>query len=119
MDAKTKNKFKKMLLEERQRVLNAATKTLDEIKIDPDDLPDEVDQAVSELNQNLLLSLRDREREQLISINNALDRIANGTYGECTSCSDPIEIKRLEARPMCRLCFSCQEESERKRKVFA
>ncbi len=119
MDAKTKTRFKKILLEERERVLNAASKPLDDIKISTDDLSDETDHAVSELSQNLSLTLRDRERTLLLSINSALERIDNGSFGDCESCEDPIELKRLEVRPMCRLCFTCQEESEHKRKLFA
>ncbi len=119
MDQKTRTRFKKILLEERQRVLNAATKTLDEIQISSDDLPDETDQAVSELTQNLSLSLRDRERSSLLAINAALQRIDEGTFGICESCEDPIEAKRLEVRPMCTMCFVCQEEREHKQKLFA
>ena len=120
MDQKTRNRLKKILLEERQRVLNMATsKTLDDIQISTDDLADETDQAVSELNQNLNLSLRDRERTLLISLNAALQRIEDGTFGTCESCEDEIELKRLEVRPMTTLCFTCAEEREHKQKLFA
>lgn len=44
---------------------------------------------------------------EIASINRALLRIENGTYGECVRCGDPIAPKRLEARPEAALCFSC------------
>jgi len=119
MDAKLKAKFKKILLEERQRVLNSVSRPLDDIQVSTDDLADETDQAVSEIGQNLTLTLRDRERELLMSLNSALQRIDDGSFGTCNSCEEPIEARRLEARPICTFCFSCQEEQEHRKKLFA
>lgn len=119
MDAKNKARFKKVLLEERQRIMNMANKPLDDIQVNTDDLADETDQAVSELSQNLSLTLRDRERSSLAAINSALGRIEDGTFGQCEVCEEPIEPRRLEARPMSTMCFACQEEKEHKQKLFA
>lgn len=47
----------------------------------------------------------------------ALDRIADGTYGACTQCGQPIPSKRLAAVPWAPLCLSCQEQTERPRRL--
>ena len=119
MEQKTLNKFKKMLLDEKQRVINNSRKNLDDLKIDIDDLPDETDLAATEMNQNLAFKLRDRERLLLSKIDEALMKIEEGTFGVCEECEEPIEMRRLEARPVCNLCISCKEKQEHKEKIFA
>lgn len=63
------------------------------------------------------------EREQAISamldsrlsdIDNALDRIADGSYGICTTCTQPIPPRRLEALPFATLCVPCQSQAEKR-----
>lgn len=119
MEQKNLNKFKKLLLEEKQRVMNNSRKNLDDIKVDIDDLPDETDLAASEVSQNLAFKLRDRERLLLAKIDQALGRIEDGTFGTCEECEEPIEPRRLEARPVSTLCISCKEREEHREKVFA
>lgn len=118
MDQKQITKYKKLLLEERQRILNASRKGLEDIKVDIDDLPDETDQAASEVNQSLAFKLRDRERILLSKIDEALARIDEGTFGTCKDCEEPIETKRLDARPVTTLCLACKEKQEHREKIF-
>jgi DnaK suppressor protein len=120
MDAKTQMKYKKLLLEEKQRILNNSKNALkNELALSPDDLPDETDLAASEINQNLVFKLRDRERQLLSKIDEALARIDDGTFGTCTDCEEPIEVRRLEARPVSDLCIACKERQEHKEKIYA
>ncbi len=49
---------------------------------------------------------------EIASVNRALLRIDNGTYGECVRCGDVIAPKRLEARPEAALCFSCASREQ-------
>lgn len=119
MDQKTLNKYKKLLLEEKQRVMNNSRKNLDDIKIDTDDLPDETDLAATEVSQTLAFKLRDRERLLLSKIDTALAKIDEGNFGTCEDCEEPIEPKRLEARPVSTLCIACKERQEHREKVFA
>lgn len=44
----------------------------------------------------------------LRDINNALDKIKNNTYGICKYCEQPIEEKRMLARPMASACIKCK-----------
>lgn len=120
MNKKELAHFGKLLREEKARILNNAEKVVnEEIALSPDDLADEVDLASSELNQSMALRLRDRERLLLQKIEKALARVENGTFGICESCEEPIEVKRLEARPVATLCINCKEAEERDEKIYA
>jgi DnaK suppressor protein len=48
--------------------------------------------------------------ETLQEIEDALAKFADGTYGECESCGQPIQEARLEAMPAARLCMSCASQ---------
>ncbi len=120
MDARMKSKFRKLLTEEKQRLLVNSQKVLaNELALSPDDLPDETDLAVSAINQSLVFKLRDRERQLLSKVGFALQRLDEGTFGTCQECEEPIEPRRLEARPVSTLCISCKEREEHREKVFA
>ncbi|MBI3534489.1 MAG: TraR/DksA C4-type zinc finger protein [Deltaproteobacteria bacterium] len=120
MDTKTIIRFKKLLLEEKQRLLNNSKNAMkNELALSPDDLPDETDLAASQINQNLVFKLRDRERQLLTKIDEALAKIEEGTFGVCESCEEPIEPKRLEARPSTALCIACKEKQEHRQKIYA
>jgi DnaK suppressor protein len=59
------------------------------------------------------LRARDRQRKLILKIDAALSRIESGTYGYCEKTSEPISIKRLEARPIATLSIEAQERHER------
>ena len=112
-------RFKKMLEESRTQLLVSAPKTMEEeSNFDTDDLPDEIDQASSEYAQSMVFRLRDREKFLLKKIDKALERVADGSFGLCERCEDPINLKRLEARPVTTLCIRCKEEQEKKEKSY-
>ncbi len=120
MDKKTLARYRKILLEEKERIHNNSKKTMDqELNISQDDLPDEADLAATEINQNLVFKLRDRERQLLSKINEALHRMDEGNFGTCVDCEEPIEPKRLEARPVSTLCLKCKEQQEHREKIYA
>ncbi len=120
MNTQTMSKFKKILLAERDRLLNNSKASIkNDLNISTDDLPDEADLAASEINQSLTFELRNRERVMISKINTALKRIQDGTFGECEACEEPIEKRRLEARPFSTFCVNCQEMHEHKEKVYA
>jgi len=120
MKKKELSLFTTRLKEEKARILNNKERSKNEdMTLSPDDLADEVDLASSELNQSVALRLRDRERLLLQKIEEALARIEGGTFGVCESCEEPIEVKRLEARPVATLCILCKEAQERTEKIYA
>ena len=80
--------------------------------------PDPTDQASMETERNFDLRIKDRERKLIRKIDQALDRIADGEFGECEACGGEISVKRLQARPVTTLCIECktaQEQEERTR----
>jgi DnaK suppressor protein len=58
-------------------------------------------------------ALLSRGRERLIDLDRALERLSEGTYGECERCGQPIAAERLEARPASRTCIGCASTGRR------
>lgn len=113
-------KFRELLEEKRRAVIDRARKTLDEdMSLDPDDRPDEMDLASSEYYQSFEFRLRGREKFHLSKLELAIKKIDDGTFGICEICEEPIGKKRLEARPETSLCIQCKENQERDEKAFS
>jgi RNA polymerase-binding transcription factor DksA len=56
---------------------------------------------------------QERDIEELRDIEDANERIALGSYGECVDCGIDIPLQRLQAQPAARRCITCQESFER------
>lgn len=80
---------------------------------------DEADQSVAHLNEEAVLINTDRLRSQLMEIEFALARIANGEYGICEETQEPIEEQRLRAIPYTRLSIEGAEIRESHVRRFA
>ena len=112
-------KFKQLLTEKRDEIVKKAKQTLEEdMTLDANDLPDEMDLASSEYLQSFTFRLRGREKAFLDKIQKALAKIEDGSFGVCEECGEEISIKRLEARPETTLCIRCKEDQERMEKDF-
>jgi DnaK suppressor protein len=119
MDKVQLQKFKESLEAKRTEIIKRAEQTLQQdMSLDTDDFPDEMDLASSEYLQAFTFRLRGREKVFLSKIQKALERIDNGTFGVCEECDEPISIKRLEARPETTLCIRCKEDQERVERDF-
>jgi DnaK suppressor protein len=107
-------RFKKLLLEQRERLQGNQRKALGgDIHLDPDDFPDEIDTASSEINLQFTGRLREREQGLLAKVDTALKKIEDGEFGECVNCGEDIGVKRLRARPVAELCIDCKSEQEK------
>ena len=103
-----------ILLEQRERILDNVDRALfGELDLDPDDSPDEIDTAAAESSVSFIGRLRERERRLLNKIDQTLEKIERGTYGQCERCGEEIGVERLLARPVASLCISCKDEQER------
>ena len=71
------------------------------------------DDANETAEQSTMLTLQLSAARQLDHVNDALERIENGTYGTCTNCGKPINPARLDALPFSALCIDCQNLSDR------
>jgi DnaK suppressor protein len=74
---------------------------------------DSLDESTEEQGTSTRLRLADRDRNLIMKINSALERMDNDEYGYCVSCGEEIGEKRLRARPMTTMCIDCKEEQER------
>jgi len=111
--------FRKLLAEQRHKLLANADRTLrEDVILDKADLPDEMDLASADYNQGLVLRLRDRERFLLGKVDKALKKIDEEEFGICEECGERISLKRLKARPVTTLCIRCKEEQERREKMY-
>jgi RNA polymerase-binding transcription factor len=80
----------------------------------PDDgIQDLADKAASAYSKELNFSLSDGERNLLMSIDEAFNRMREGSYGTCTNCGNVIGEKRLQAVPWTPFCIDCQELQEK------
>jgi len=70
------------------------------------------DQGSDALFQEEIFLGIERESSLLYEIEEALNRIDNGTYGLCTSCGQPVGGSRLEALPYASLCVHCKSKDE-------
>ena len=78
---------------------------------------DLTDRASAETDRALELRTRDRARKLIGKIDQALERVENGTYGYCEETGEPIGLKRLEARPIATLSIEAQERHEKMERV--
>jgi DnaK suppressor protein len=105
--------FRLKLLRWRDELLHEAQLTLSALQEEPLTEPDIADRATTETNRSLELRTRDRARKLISKIDEALERIDDGSYGYCEETGEPIAISRLEARPIATLSVEAQERHER------
>ena len=74
---------------------------------------DVADRASIETERTLELRTRDRARKLINKIDDALERVEDGSYGYCEETQEPIGLSRLEARPIATLSIEAQERHER------
>ncbi|MBW1708775.1 MAG: RNA polymerase-binding protein DksA [Deltaproteobacteria bacterium] len=118
MNQKKIDYFKDLLNGRVNELLGQADATVVNMTDAGDNFPDPADRASLESDRSFTLRIRDRERKLINKIQEALQRIEDGTFGICESCGEDIELKRMEARPVTTLCIKCktrQEISEKSR----
>ena len=109
--------FRRKLEAWKAELLDDATETISGLSQENLHQPDQMDRAQIESNAALDLRTRDRERKLLQKIESALRRIDDGSYGYCVETDEPINLRRLEARPIASLSLHAQERHERMERV--
>lgn len=71
------------------------------------------DQATDLYDREFSLTLAEGERERLFSLDEAIKKIDEGSYGLCEGCGSPIAKRRIKAMPNASNCIKCQQEKER------
>ena len=118
--ARTKTKVnqfeaqREALLKKQKEMLDSFNRDRAAGNAQPDDgIQDLADKAASAYSKELNFSLSDSDRETLVLIEEALDRIEGTSYGVCTNCQATISEKRLQAVPWTPFCIDCQELQEK------
>ncbi|MBP1718424.1 MAG: molecular chaperone DnaK [Deltaproteobacteria bacterium] len=105
---------RKAILTMRQKLLaEISEKPIPETLIATTDIGDLIDQAGDERDREMSLLLTGRDKEKLQSINEALEKIREGSYGVCEECGDKIGPGRLKVMPLAKYCVSCQSKLEK------
>lgn len=114
MEKKRLDTFKKRL-EDRQRELRTTVNRTaqDGREADLESAQDVADRAAQSYNKEFLFHQSNNERQLLQMVESALSRIHEGTFGQCISCGEEINPKRLDAVPWTRHCIECQEKLEK------
>jgi DnaK suppressor protein len=106
MDEKTLNELKSRLIYLRSEIQQRIKDNSDRVK--SFEGGDEGDFSNSISYKDLTYNLIEKDRAQLIEIEEALYRMENNTYGICERCKEPIEIERLKAKPTAKYCAKCK-----------
>ncbi len=109
--------FRQKLLNWRSELLSESNGTIQNLQEGGSLEPDIADRASIETDRSLELRTRDRARKLIAKIDEALERVDNGSYGYCQETNDPITLSRLEARPIATLSIEAQERHERMEKT--
>jgi DnaK suppressor protein len=113
MDKKKAEFYRKRLLDKQAELLRLVTKVeRDGREADEEATQDIADKAANSYTKEFLFHQSDENRRVLQLVNEAIDRLKNGSYGLCTSCHEEVQLKRLEAVPWARHCLECQEKQD-------
>lgn len=113
-------RFKQRLLADRERAQGALDYLHEE---NPGSMEDETQEIPSDnhpgdvatitFDREIDYTLEENEERLLAEIDAALERIEEGTFGICQTCSKPIGTERLEAVPYTTHCIDCKRKEER------
>ncbi|MEA3422160.1 MAG: TraR/DksA family transcriptional regulator [Acidobacteriota bacterium] len=113
MDKREKEKYKKILLEKKEEIKNKLSEFYSESKeLETGIAQDVADKAESFYTKEFLLSLSNKDRNQLLMVDEALKRIGKNTFGLCQRCNKKINEKRLNVIPWTPYCINCQKKEE-------
>ena len=113
MDKKKVESYRKRLLTKQEELLRLVTKSdQDGREADEEATQDIADKAANSYTKEFLFHQSDENRRVLQLVTEALERMKDGTYGQCVECEEEVQQKRLDAVPWARHCFACQEKQD-------
>ena len=112
MEQKDLEYFHELLSKMLDDALQKGEETIEDMTDSGEVFADPADRATMESDRAFTLRLRDRERRLIKKINDALQRIEDGSYGICEECGEDISVPRLKARPVTKLCIKCKSKQE-------
>ena len=119
MTRKELNVFKKQLLSQKVLLLQGiSAKMKGSPKTGDPEGGDVCDIASSDRERELTLRLGERGREKLRQIEEALERVEDGSFGTCEQCEAKIPKGRLKVMPFSTTCVACKSKQEKQRKLY-
>lgn len=113
-----KEEIRKTLLDMREKLLTGISeKPIPDALVTQSDIGDIIDQAGDERDRELSLLLSVRDKEKLFAINEALEKLKEGTYGICEECGERIGTGRLKVMPLAKYDVSCQAKLEKEMRL--
>lgn len=106
------NEFEILLKNWRDELQKTHNRSMQNMQEEPGVYADPNDQASIETERDFDIRIKDRERQLVRKIEQAIGRVREGEYGLCDSCGADIAHKRLLARPVTTLCIECKTEQE-------
>lgn len=113
MDAKRIKEMRRRLTSEHEKLVDSVNRSrmaAEEIQLE--NTEDEGDLATISHARDLLYNLHEGGFARLRLVQEAINAIERGQYGECRRCGNDIDEKRLNAVPWVTMCIRCQEETE-------
>jgi DnaK suppressor protein len=120
MNSRQTEYFRRRLLQWRGELLMGLKESIADLREENNRETDFLDQGALETHRGVTLRNRDRTRKLIRKIDEALERIEDGSYGYCLETGEAIGLGRLEARPIATLSLEAQkrhENLERQRKA--
>jgi DnaK suppressor protein len=113
MDQQKLAYFRNLLLEQRRQANeDLEAERAAAAQNEEDGVEDATDESKSDLDESTAFDLADRNTHLIEEIDAALQRIDDGTYGQCVRCGKPIDEERLKAMPTARYDAACQAAIE-------
>ena len=113
MDKKRLEYYKKKLVTRREELLRAIARQEQEGReADEDPTVDLADKAANSYTKEFIFGQTHIDRSLLQLVDEALVRLRENSFGECSACHEELQQKRLEAVPWTRYCITCQEKKE-------
>ncbi len=106
-------KLRDVLLHRREALRKALDGDLSMLQALPQDGGDVIDAAMDTAQDEISSQLVEVESRELSQIEDALNRLRDGRYGECDHCDKPIPLARLQAVPYAISCIECARKQEK------
>ncbi len=110
---------KRLLTMRETRLQQCRRQNADAAALLDEGVADVADQGLTDSLKDYLHLLSDAGREEILAIDEALERLRNGNYEKCEGCGKNIGISRLEVLPFTRLCLTCQKNTEQQESTKA
>ncbi|MFU2208987.1 TraR/DksA family transcriptional regulator [Desulfovibrio sp. JY] len=102
------DRFKQVLTEMLDTLIGQSRDCLDVMSQEVAAFADVTDRATAESDRHMTIIMRERDRQLIDEIHEALERVKDGEYGICQECGEEIGMARLRAQPTATLCVHCK-----------